>query len=410
MRIAITTWSRRRVAGAETYLNGILAELARAGHELAFWHEADAPADREPIALPEGTPAWCVAELEAGPALAKLRGWQPDLIYAHGLIDAALEAETLTAAPAVLLAHGYYGTCISGGKAFKSPTVRPCHRRFGWQCLLHYYPRRCGGWSPVTMLREYRYQADRLRLLKDYRAVVTASEHMRSEYVNHGVAPDRVHLLPFDLPAADAADTAPVIDRPQSAWRLLFLGRMERLKGGQTLLQALPQLRASLARPLRVTLAGDGPERSAWERQAARLQAQDPGLTVEFPGWVSGSRLESLWAACDLLVLPSLWPEPFGLAGLEAGARGVPAVAFRVGGIADWLKDGINGHLAPGEPPTAAGLAEAITKCFCSPDAHARLRRGAVEVAQQFRKKRHLSGLLELFQKVGRRNGGGHSR
>jgi glycosyltransferase involved in cell wall biosynthesis len=405
VRIAVVTWSRCRIAGAETYINGILPRLTRAGHELAFWHETDGPADREPIALPHGVPAWCVAELGAERALAALRGWRPDLIYAHGLLDPELEAETLTVAPAVLFAHAYYGTCISGGKAFKNPTVRPCHRRFGWPCLLHYYPRRCGGWSPVTMLREYRNQSDRLKLLRRYAAVVTASGHMRSEYLRHGLAPDRVHVLPFDVAPED--DGVHRADAPSSAppgWRLLFLGRMELLKGGRTLLRALPRARALVGRPLRVTFAGDGPDRPDWERQAARVQAQDPGLTITFLGWVSGRQLGSLWAECDLLVLPSLWPEPFGLAGLEASAHGVPAAAFRVGGTPDWLQDGVNGHLAPGDPPTAVGLAEAISKCLRSPDAHARLRRGAAEVAQRFRRRSHLSGLLELFQKVVQRH------
>ena len=60
-------------------------------------------------------------------------------------------------------------------------------------------------------------------------------------------------------------------------------------------------------------------------------------------------------ASADLLVVPSLWPEPFGLVGLEGARSRLPAAAFAVGGIPDWLRSGVNGYLAPGDPPTPAG-------------------------------------------------------
>ena len=50
-------------------------------------------------------------------------------------------------------------------------------------------------------------------------------------------------------------------------------------------------------------------------------------------------------------MVPSIWPEPFGQVGPEAGLYGVPAAAFAVGGTPSWLTDGVNGRLAPGDPP-----------------------------------------------------------
>ena len=104
-----------------------------------------------------------------------------------GCIDPEIEARTLQIAPAVFHAHAYYGTCISGAKTFKSPTTMPCSRRFGWPCLVNYYPRRCGGWSPITMVREFRRQAERLQLLSQYKALVTYSAHMQREFARHGI-------------------------------------------------------------------------------------------------------------------------------------------------------------------------------------------------------------------------------
>jgi glycosyltransferase involved in cell wall biosynthesis len=121
-------------------------------------------------------------------------------------------------------------------------------------------------------------------------------------------------------------------------------------------------------------------------------------VRVEFAGWVSRARLDELYAESDLLVFPSLWPEPFGLAGPEAGLRGVPVAAFDVGGVSEWLVEGVNGHLAPGDPPTADGLARAVVQCLRDPAAHERLRRGAFETAQRFGLQNHLHALLDLFE------------
>jgi glycosyltransferase involved in cell wall biosynthesis len=175
---------------------------------------------------------------------------------------------------------------------------------------------------------------------------------------------------------------------------------MEFLKGGQTFLDALPRVAASLEKPLRVTFAGDGCERQAWQRQAAQVQSGQQNLSIEFTGWMNRQEADSLLKGCDLLVVPSVWPEPFGLVGPEAGLRGVPVVAFAVGGISDWLVNDVNGYLAPGDPPTPDGLAEAILRCLSDPARHASLRDGALKMARQFNLKDHLSALREVFEHV----------
>jgi glycosyltransferase involved in cell wall biosynthesis len=398
MRIAIVNWSRRRVGGAERYLSEVMADLAREGHQVGLWHEVDLPTDREQIPLPEGAPAWCVARLGVERALSELRAWGPELVFTHIVSDPEVEAEVIRAAPAVFFAHAYYGTCISGTKTHALPTPTPCGRRFGAGCLLRYYPRRCGGLSPLTMLRDYGRQSRRLELLGEYRAVVTNSAHLREEYVRHGVDPARVHTVP--LPVAELPGGGAERGERGEGWRLLFLGRMDPLKGGGALLDALPEVAAALGVPLHVTFVGDGPARGAWERGAAAVRSRTPGLTVEFTGWMEGPGLEALWERTDLLVVPSLWPEPFGLVGPEAGVRGIPAAGFAVGGIPDWLEEGVNGALAPADPPTAAGLSAAIVRALRDPDRYAALRRGARERARRFSRERHLRALTAVFEGV----------
>ena len=123
-------------------------------------------------------------------------------------------------------------------------------------------------------------------------------------------------------------------------------------------------------------------------------------MRVEFAGWLSSKEKSALLTNSDLLVVPSLWPEPFGMVGLEACKHGVPVVAFDSGGVREWLQDGINGFLAPADPPTVPGLAAAVVKSLQNPATHAQLKRGALESAQQLNMQAHLTSLLNLFEQV----------
>ena len=393
MRIAIASWSRRQVGGSEVYLNNIIPELVKLNYEVAFWHEMDEPAGRSQITLPDGVPSWCVKDWGGARALTALREWNPDLIYAHGLRDPALEAATLTIAPGVFYAHAHYGTCISGSRVFQQPSISPCQRRFGARCLVSYLPRRCGGLNPLTMIREYRLQESRLRLLRKYKVILTNSNHMRLEYARHELQADCAPL-PVEMEVTQLTPR-----QEQSPWRLLFLGRMDKLKGGRILLEALPQVQAALGR-LHVDFAGDGPAKSHWQQYAAQLSASHPELSIRFHGWIGRADRQKLFAQTDLLVMPSVWAEPFGSVGLEAGSHGIPTAAFDFGGIRDWLNNGVNGYLAASDPPTAAGLGDAIVRCLHSPETHARLRRGAVQVARRFTTLAHVDVLTGAFDRA----------
>jgi glycosyltransferase involved in cell wall biosynthesis len=410
MRIAIVTWSSRRAGGTQAYIETVIAGLRSAGHETALFCEVDQPARSGAIALPAESPVWRVSNMGVEQAIGALRRWHPDLIYAHGLVNPTAEALTLEVGPAVFFAHNYHGTCLSGAKTFKYRTVRACSRRFGWPCLAHFYPHRCGGLNPVTMWSEFWHQSWRLKTLRSYQAIITASEHMRSEYLKLGFLPETVRVirLPVHTPKSESISGEDEITQSALShqgdlavpFRLLFAGRMDFLKGGEVLIDALPKVLDSVRRPLQMTFAGDGPERQRWEEKASRLRSNELRIKFHFTGWLEHPRLENMFRESDLLVVPSLWPEPFGLVGLEAGLYSLPVAAFAVGGIPEWLTDGVNGHLALDDPPSVSGLARAIAKCLCDPVSHARLRRGALEITRQFSLTNHIRELMRVFENV----------
>jgi len=93
-----------------------------------------------------------------------------------------------------------------------------------------------------------------------------------------------------------------------------------------------------------LTVAGTGNARTRLDRLARQLGISDK---VRFAGWVSPQDIGQHYAAAKVVVVPSRWPEPFGMIGLEAMHHGRPVVAFKVGGIPDWLEHGITGLLVP---------------------------------------------------------------
>ena len=100
--------------------------------------------------------------------------------------------------------------------------------------------------------------------------------------------------------------------------------------------------------------------------------------------------------------MPSLWPEPFGLVGIEGFAAGRPAIASATGGIPDWLEDGVNGLCV--RPGHAGDLARALNELLS--DASLGQAMGAAgrrSVSARFNAERHLRLLLDAYRRAGAR-------
>jgi glycosyltransferase involved in cell wall biosynthesis len=155
------------------------------------------------------------------------------------------------------------------------------------------------------------------------------------------------------------------------AFMALFVGRLEREKGVPVLLEAWRG--ANLGENAALVLAGEGPLRS---------QVEHAGPGIEALGFVPRDHLPSLYAAADVLVLPSIrtetFLEPWGLVVNEAMHQGTPAiVSDAVGAAAGGLvQDGRNGLVAP------QGDAEALAARIRSLALNPGLREGLGEAAR----------------------------
>jgi glycosyltransferase involved in cell wall biosynthesis len=398
LKIAIATRHVHPVGGIETYLAAVMPALVARGHQLYLWHEFRPPTAAAAIA-PAGIGFRHIGR--DGTSIDELRREGPDVIFLQGLSDPDLEAALARIAPVVALLHAYHGTCVSETKLHQTPDLEVCSRALGPGCLVQYFPRRCGGLSPISMVANYRRQRARQSLLRRFEIVATVSEHMRREAIAQGVAVAQTVCLPAFTPPETNLGRRAVVQRMRSTGdrkHVLFVGRMEQLKGGHLLLDAMTKLDRDLRRNVTVTFAGDGRERPRWEAEAARISRE--GVEIRFVGWVDEETRTALFGEADLLVVPSIWPEPFGLIGLEAAAAGVPAVAFDVGGVGEWLTDNVTGRLIPTPPISSQALAAGIADCLSD---SARLRTWGTAARAMSRRRTlaaHVSALESVFERV----------
>jgi glycosyltransferase involved in cell wall biosynthesis len=150
---------------------------------------------------------------------------------------------------------------------------------------------------------------------------------------------------------------------------VLFTGKLIPTKGVTHLVQAAKYIDAE------IVIAGDGPERRRLTRQAAG------NPRVHFIGYLKDAEIAEFYRRADVMVVPSVWDEPFGLISLEAMSSGTPVVASRKGGINSVVKEGHNGYLVRAHSGRA--IATGVNKILADPALRARMSRHARETVER---------------------------
>lgn len=213
-------------------------------------------------------------------------------------------------------------------------------------------------------------------VLRQADAVLTLTGRAARHVLADGVPPERVHVLPSGFePALFAAAAADPEVSALPGRRILFVGRLHPQKDLPTLLRAVPLLGTPGAR---LVVVGDGPDRPQAERLARQLGL---GRAVTFLGAVPHHRIPAILAAGEVLAMPSRYEE-LGSVLVEALRAGLPAVASRVGGIPDVVRDGVTGLLVP--PGDPAALAAGLDRVLGQPTLAARLSAAGRERATAY--------------------------
>ena len=221
---------------------------------------------------------------------------------------------------------------------------------------------------------------------------------------SYGADPARVAVVP---PGVDLTLFQPT-DRDDARMQIgygpgrivLFVGRLERLKGVDVAIRALALLRDRQHDDVRLLILGeDSHDGSDSEKERLKAFASRVGVhdRVDFLGSVAHHELPFFYSAADVCVMPS-YSESFGLVALEAQACGRPVVGADVAGLRSVVRDEVSGYLLDGHDPAA--YAERIGRLLDNPDLAQQMGRRGRLLAQRFSWTRTADSLQKLFEGV----------
>ncbi len=294
--------------GADQHLSSLLSALA-AGHENHLAVGQDDGAARAPCPLTM-IPGLQVSGLRPAPdprdALDRLCDKiEPDVVHVHNVVEPrALEWAASTDALLTIQDHRFF--CPGRGKWNSAGQV--CRTPFGDQVCEPCFSDR-DYFREVLALTRRRIEATaRMR-------VCVLSRYMKRELVEVGLESVRISVIG---PFVHGLEPDGPADGPPCA---LFVGRLVLAKGVRDAIEAFRM--SGIGLPL--VLAGTG---------SLRPELEAAGLAVR--GWLDREQLARLFRRAQVLIMPSRWQEPFGIAGLEALHMGVPVAAWHSGGVAEW--------------------------------------------------------------------------
>ena len=229
----------------------------------------------------------------------------------------------------------------------------------------------------------------------------------------YGADPEKISVVPCGV------DTSLFVPQPRLAAKeqlglpaqqpmILFVGRIEPLKGIDTLIRAISlvlhraKLPAMDSSPTVLIVGGtpeDSPTANVQEVQRLHMLREELELTnrIVFLGSRPQEILPLYYSAADMVIVPSHY-ESFGMVALEAMACGTPVIASKVGGLSLSVQDGITGYLVPNGDPDK--LADKIELLLGEPGLVEAIGNRAVEWARQFRWPLITRRILEIYDEV----------
>jgi D-inositol-3-phosphate glycosyltransferase len=311
------------------------------------------------------------------------KGIKYDLIHSHYWMSgvAGIELRAIWGAPVV---HMFHTLVLMKNRVAQSPDeMEGKYRLEGEQAVLRSADRIVAA-TPAEMAQlQWLYQADVRKIV---------------------VIPPGVDIYRFyPIPADEAKE---FIGVPPCGRMILFVGRIEPLKGLDVLLESIARLRQQDTlgeyRFCLVVIGGETETDSEMmSAEMTRIQAlrEQYGLQdlVAFLGKRGQDTLPYYYSAAEVVVVPSYY-ESFGMVALEAMACGTPVVASQVGGLAYLVQDGVTGFTVPVDDPQA--LADRLLSLLSNPDLRTKMGQQAVHYAQGYAWEQIAQRLVSVYSEL----------
>ena len=354
--------------------------IPQVSHDLGFGNRVVHILSGPQVPLPKQDLVGFLPEFVAGIRdFTQNRGLQYDLIHSHYWMSgiAAGDLKTNWNVPVVHMFHTL--GVMKQRVARQTEEAEGDYREAGERQVLHLADRIVAATPAELAQLQWLYQAETRKI----------------EVIPPGV--DLSHFYPIPRDEARAYIGVPPCDQ-----MLLFVGRIETLKGIDALIEALALMRQSGEQVCLAVIGGDpdlSPE--ALSDEMTRLQAmrEQYGLqeSVAFLGRKSQDTLPYYYSAAEAVVVPSHY-ESFGMVALEAMACGKPVVASQVGGLAFLVQDGITGFTVPVDEPST--LAARLTELVQNPGLREQMGHQAAVFAREYDWEKITERMIKLYKEV----------
>jgi glycosyltransferase involved in cell wall biosynthesis len=293
---------------------------------------------------------------------------QPDLVHIQHTIFLGYDVirvikNALPDVPIVYTLHEYVPICHRDGQMVRTFNSELCQEES---------PRRCNECfphiSPQTFYMRKRFIQSHLALVDRF---IAPTEYVRTRYVEWGIPAEKIQVEPQGMmPITDRLPEEPET-RPRN--RFAFFGQVNPYKGADVLLEAMEILGPDFDGHLTIYGANLEIQPIEFRERFDALFNPDTG-TVKFAGAYERSRLASLMAGIDWVVVPSIWWETGPIVVMEAFQYGRPVICSDIGGMSEKVTDGVNGlHFRRRDPEH---LAEVMQRAVDSPGLWDELRAG----------------------------------
>ena len=374
------------MGGAETNIFATASALSGRGHVVGLLARRSSGRGEEAWHELFGKELFFSGQESAGRVALR---FQANLIYVHKWDDLpGMEELRATGIPMARMVHDHDIYCLRSYR-YSPVTRRICTRPAGFHCVvpcLAPLQRNHSGPFPFQW-SSFALKQRELALSRRFDCNFVATQFMKHELLINGFDPSRIEVC---APAPRPVD--PLTSTFSSRNLLVFAGQVIRGKGVDVLLRALSKVRA----PFEAIILGDGNHRGYCEKLSHQLRLEG---RVKFQGFVPQEELQQFYREATAVLFPSVWPEPMGLAGIEAMRNGLPVVAFDVGGVGEWLTDGETGWLV--EPMNIRMYAEKIDSLLADKKlARAMGARGFARFERDFEFADYIAILEALLQRV----------
>ncbi len=324
MKIVLVHNTYRLPGGEDVVFENEKSLLEKAGHEVICYRRSNFETDHfggiKKVQLAANT-IWSGESAREFEQL--LRRHRPDVVHVHNtfvMISAAIYPVCWKLrVPVVQTLHNYRLICPAATLFRDGHWCSDCTDHSLWRGVWHgcYHDSRAMTGVIAAMLETHRLLGTWVHKIDTY---IALTEFSRQQFIHAGFPAEKIAVKP-NFVERDPGE------REEEGSYALFVGRLTKEKGAETLLAAWD----SLPRDIPLYLVGDGPLRTVLQQRAERA-----GLTrVSFLGQKSHEEVEKLMKAARFVVFPSEWPEQFPLVTIESFACGTPIVVSDVKSLGD---------------------------------------------------------------------------